>query len=91
MFRNDLRCQSDCPYFQFDNESKRGYSSDSSGLTPSAPYQWQDILNPNLHPMDFDAALMGVLRSSAEMDKILGLNDEKFQSVIDVLGQVSTL
>ena len=41
--------------------------------------------------MDFDAALMGVLRSSTEMDKILGLNDEKFQSVIDVLGQVSTL
>lgn len=38
--------------------------------------------------MDFDAALMNVLRSAAEMEKIQGLNEQEFQSVIDVLGQV---
>lgn len=40
--------------------------------------------------MDFDAALMGVLRSTEEMDRIQGLDREDFQNVIDVLGQVRT-
>ena len=41
--------------------------------------------------MDFDAALTNVLRSTVEMEKIQGLGDQEFQSVIDVLGQVKTI
>jgi hypothetical protein len=41
--------------------------------------------------MDFDAVLLGVLQSATEMEKINGLDEEEFRSVIDVLGQVSTL
>jgi len=40
--------------------------------------------------MDFDAVLMGVLRSTEEMDRIQKLDREDFQDVIDVLGQVRT-
>lgn len=41
--------------------------------------------------MDFDVVLLGVLRSTTEMEKIKELDDQEFQGVIDVLGQVSTL
>ena len=41
--------------------------------------------------MDFDAVLLGVLRSTTEMEKIKELDSKGFQSVIDVLGQVSTI
>lgn len=73
--------------FSPERDSRRGDDTDSSGLTPSAPYQWQDLLNPHLLTMDFDAALTGVLRSAEEMDKIQKLDREDFQNVIDVLGQ----
>lgn len=41
--------------------------------------------------MDFDAVLLGVLRSTTEMEKIKELDGKGFQCVIDVLGQVSTI
>jgi hypothetical protein len=41
--------------------------------------------------MDFDAVLSGVLRSTAEMDEVKGLNGGERQLVIDVLAQVSPL
>ncbi|KAF9644232.1 kinase-like protein [Thelephora ganbajun] len=67
--------------------TSKGYDSDSSGSTLSTPYQWSDLLNPDLSPMDFDAVLMGVLRSTTEMERIQGLDEPEFQSVIDVLGE----
>jgi hypothetical protein len=71
--------------------SKRGYDSDSSGLTLSLPHQWSDLLSPDLPSAHFDAALTGVLQSTTEMEKIQGLDEPEFQSVIDVLGQVKTI
>lgn len=72
----------------FAGQMKRGYDSDSSGLTATASYQWQDLLNSDLQPTDFDTALTDVLRSTTEMEKIQALNEQEFQSVIDALGQV---
>jgi hypothetical protein len=69
---------------------KKGLDSDSNGHIISTPHQWPDILNPDLPLLDFEAVLLGVLRSTAEMEKIKELNAQEFQSVIDVLGQVST-
>jgi hypothetical protein len=60
-------------------------------VSPSTPDQWEDLLNPNLPPTEFEAALKRVLESEAEMEKIRKLNKQEFQSVIDVLGRVSTL
>lgn len=39
--------------------------------------------------MDFDVVLANVLRSKVEIEKILELDEQELQSVIDVLGQVS--
>ena len=74
-------------YHQSEGE---GYSGDSGGLTTNArtPYRWQDLLNSELHPTDFDVALTNVLRSAAEMEKIQGLNEQEFQGVVDILGRV---
>lgn len=84
--RHDLQNQSDCLYYQ--SESKKGYDSDSSGHTLPTRHQWSDLINPDLLPMDFDVVLVGVLRSTTEMEKIKELDDQEFQGVIDVLGQV---
>lgn len=89
MCRHNLRGRCDCSHFH--GESKRGDDSDSSGLTSSIPHQWSDLLNPDLPPIQFDAVLTGVLRSTMEMEKIQGLDEQELQSVIDVLGQVKTL
>jgi len=40
--------------------------------------------------MDLDGVLSCVLRSTTEMERIQGLDEQEFQSVIDVLGRVST-
>lgn len=87
--RHEHRNRSDCFYCR--GELKKGDDSDSSGHTQYTPRQWLDLLNPDLLPMDFDAVLLGVLQSATEMEKINGLDEEEFRSVIDVLGQVSTL
>ena len=88
--RHNPRNRPDCSYHQ--GELKKGYDSDSSGHTAAlyTPYQWSDLLNPVPPPIGFDAVLSGVLRSAAEMEKIKGLDEQDFQSVVDVLGQVST-
>lgn len=41
--------------------------------------------------MAFDAVLLGVLRSTTEMERVQALDESEFQSVIDVLGQVKIL
>ena len=69
---------------------ERGRDIDPSDPTPSMPYQWQDLLNEDLPPTDFDATLESVLRSTAEMEKIKGLSKRELQSVIDALSGVST-
>lgn len=69
---------------------KKGLDSDPNGHILSTPHQWSDILNPDLPLLDFEAVLLGVLRSTVEMEKVKELNAQEFQSVIDVLGQVST-
>lgn len=71
-------------------ELKEGYDSGSSSRTVSTQHRWSDLLNPDLSRMDFDATLLGVLRSTTEMERIKGLDDQEFQDVVDVLGQVST-
>jgi hypothetical protein len=68
-----------------------GSDSDSGGLTPPTPYQWQDLLNQDPLPTHFDAALKSILWSQTEMEKILGLDEQNFRSVIDVLSQVKSL
>lgn len=65
--------------------------SDPHGTVTSAPYQWQDLLNPDLPLMGFEAVLISVLQSGAEMEKIKGLNEQEFQRAVDVLGQVLLL
>ena len=71
--------------------SRKEYDSDPSGLTVSALHQWRDLLDPDLSPMDVDAALSGVLRSTTETEKIKGSGGAELQRVIDVLGKVRPL
>ena len=54
-------------------------------------HQWQGLLKRDLIPTDFDAVLLGVLRSPTEMEEIKGLNEKDFQSVINVLGEVGAI
>lgn len=86
--RHSFGCR--CDRSRYYGGSKRGYDSDSSGLTLSTPHQWSALLNPDLPSTHFDAILTGVLRSTTEMERIQGLDEPEFQSVIDVLGQVKT-
>ena len=51
-------------------------------------YQWQDLLNPALHPTYFDTVLMSLLQSKAEVEKIQELDEQMFRNVVDVLDQV---
>lgn len=85
------RSHSDRPYHQPEDDSKKGSDSDTNSRSPSTPYHWQDLLNQELPPTDFDAALKSVLQSEAEMEKIKGLNKQEIQPLIDVFGRVSTL
>ena len=45
-------------------------------------------MNSDLHPANFDATLTNVLGSTAEMEKIQELNEQEFQSVVEVLSRV---
>lgn len=70
-----------------ERDLRRGCDIESGGLAQSVPYEWQDLLNLELRPMDFDAALTEVLQSSTGVGKIQDLSREDLQSVIDVLGR----
>lgn len=86
-----LRRHSDRPDHETEGGSEEASGGDTKSRIPSTTCHWQDLLISDLPPTKFDAVLKSVLHSDTEMDRIKGLSEKEFQSVVDVLGRVSTL